>query len=149
MLIRLADVFDWDSETGHLSNKQTFFDNSKRRPMALSDPLTMMLGSGGPDGLTLDSRGRLYQAVFGRGLIERFTSDGQCDLQIELGARCPTSVVFGGDSLRTLYVTTASMELLPGEITVRGDLGGNILKVDLDDILEKGVKGLVKPEFDG
>ena len=108
-----------------------------------------MLGPGGPDGHTIDSRGRIYQAVFGRGLVERFTPDGKCDLQVEINARCPTSVVFGGDSLRTLYVTTASIELLSGEITVKGDLGGQILKIDLDDILEEGVKGLVKPEFDG
>lgn len=142
-------VYDYDPETGLISNRRDFFNNHKRRPASLTDPLSAMVGPGFPDGHTLDSRGRVYQAVFARGLIERFTPDGECDLQIETGARCPTSCVFGGDSLRTLLVTTASEALQPGEIQVGGDRGGNILRIDLDDVLEEGVKGVVKPSFDG
>lgn len=94
----------------------------------------------------MDSAGNIYQAVFGRGLIERFTPEGVNDLTIKLGARCPTCPVFAGKDLKQLYITTASKPLYPGEKELIGDLGGCILKVDLSDHMQ-AVDGTIKPCF--
>jgi L-arabinonolactonase len=144
----VSGVYDWDAETGLISNRQPFFDNNARRPAALTDPVSAALGPGNPDGHTLDTAGRVYQAVFARACIERFAPDGTHDLTIELPARCPTCPMFGGDALTSLYVTTASEALLPGEAAA-GDLGGSVLRIDLAEVLGEGVKGTVKHEFAG
>lgn len=140
------DVYDWDPETGLIRDKREFFNNNKRRPSSLFDPLTTAVGPGFPDGHTLDSAGNVYQAVFARGLIERFTPEGINDLTIKLPARFPTCPIFGGKDLKQLYITTASEALQPGEKELAGDLGGCILKVDLSEFMPQA-EGLVKPLF--
>lgn len=105
-----------------------------------------MLGPGGPDGHTLDSAGNVYQTVFGRGCIERFTPEGIHDLTIKLPARCPTCPTFGGPDMKTLYITTASAPLLPGEVALANDQGGNILQADLSDFMPTA-EGRLKPLF--
>ena len=144
----LLDVYDYDPSTGAISNRSEFFDNFKRRPSSLFDPLTSMLGPGLPDGHTLDTAGNVYQCVFSRGSIERFTPDGIHDLTINLPARCPTCPVFGGQDLTTLYVTSASQALMPGEQQLLGDEGGCVLSIDLSQLMA-GAKGIVKPDFNG
>lgn len=91
------------------------------------------------------SNGNVYQAQFGASTVERFTPEGVNDLTIQLPARCPTCPVFGGPDLTSLYVTTASEALLPGEMAA-GDLGGMVFRIDLS---EEGVKGVVKHQFAG
>jgi len=139
-------VYDFDVENGKVSNRKTFFDNNLRSAKGI---LGSVLGEGTPDGMTADSAGNIYVADFGRACVQGFSPDGQQFLQINLPARCPTCPVFGGDNLRTLYVTTATEALLPGEQAILGDLGGNIFKVDLDAVLQAGVKGVVKHAFAG
>jgi hypothetical protein len=78
----VAGVYDWDAETGLISNRQPFFDNNARGPAALADPVSTALGLGNPDRHTLDIVGRVYQAVFARACIERFAPDGTHDLTI-------------------------------------------------------------------
>ena len=107
-----------------------------------------MIGPGNPDGHTLDTAGNLYQCVFSRGCIERFTPEGIHNLTIDLPARCPTCPVFGGSNLKVLYLTSASETLLPGERQILGDQGGHVLKIDLSKILNDA-SGIIKPEFDG
>lgn len=110
------------------------------------DPLTTAVGPGFPDGHALDSAGNVYQAVFGRGLIERFTPEGVNDLTIKLPARFPTCPAFGGKDMKQLYITTASEPLLPGEKELAGDQGGCVLKVDLSSYMQSS-NGCVKPPF--
>lgn len=145
-------MYDWDPETGDITNRQPFFDNHKRRPASLQDPLSAMLGPGFPDGHILDTHGNVWQAVYGRSLVERFTpageGQGKNDLQIQVPARCPTCPVFGGQNLDQLYVTTASQELKPGEAELLKDQGGSILRIDLSKVLN-GAKGTVKHSFGG
>lgn len=140
-----ADVYDYDSETSLISNRREFFNNNKRRPSSLFDPLSTVVGPGFPDGHALDSAGNIYQAVFGRGLIERFTPEGVNDLSINLGARFPTCPAFGCKNMKQLYITTASEPLQPGEKELGGDLGGCILKVDLSEHIPNA--GTIKPYF--
>ncbi|AGL17239.1 SMP-30/gluconolactonase/LRE family protein [Actinoplanes sp. N902-109] len=83
------DRFAVDPATGELSD---------RRPFARLDP-----AAGAPDGLTVDSDGFVWAALFGGGAVQRFRPDGTPDRRIELPARQPTSVCLVD---RTLIVTS-------------------------------------------
>jgi sugar lactone lactonase YvrE len=65
-------------------------------------------GLGRPDGLTVDSEGGIWVAMWGGGAVLRFLPDGTLDERIELPVSNPTSVCFGDADLATLYITTAS-----------------------------------------
>lgn len=64
-------------------------------------------GPGAPDGSALDSEGYLWNARWGGGCLLRFAPDGSLDRRIEVPISHPTSCVFGGPDLSTLYLTSA------------------------------------------
>ncbi len=65
-------------------------------------------GSGGrPDGATFDSAGCYWSAQFDGGRVLRLSPDGQVLDEIQLPTRWPTMVAFGGEDLRTLYITSS------------------------------------------
>ncbi len=62
---------------------------------------------GRPDGAAVDSEGCYWAAMYeGQGLV-RLSPRGELLQRVELPVRCPTMPCFGGDDLRTLYVTSA------------------------------------------
>ena len=46
--------------------------------------------------------------MFEGGRLLRFAPDGQLLREVTLPLRCPTMLAFGGDDLKTLYITSAS-----------------------------------------
>jgi len=62
---------------------------------------------GGPDGLAVDADGFVWVAVFGGGCVARFDPDGRLDRTIDVPADEVTSLCFGGNDLRDLYIATA------------------------------------------
>lgn len=62
---------------------------------------------GRPDGASVDSEGYYWAALYEGGRIARISPEGKVVEEHALAARCPTMCAFGGDDLRTLYVTTA------------------------------------------
>lgn len=64
-----------------------------------------------PDGAVVDSTGALWSAWWNTGQVGRYLPDGSLDQVIDLPSRRATCPAFGGDDLRTLYVTTARMGL--------------------------------------
>ena len=97
---------------------------------------------GMPDGATVDSRGYLWSARVGAWAIVRYAPDGTVDRTIDLPVKRPTSVMFGGDDLRTLYITTATRSLSPDELAAQPHAGA-VLAVRVD------VPGLPEPDFAG
>jgi gluconolactonase len=63
---------------------------------------------GDPDGLAVDETGCVWVAILGGFGIARFTPDGRLDSHVDVPATMVTSVCFGGDDRRDLYVTTAA-----------------------------------------
>ncbi len=63
---------------------------------------------GRPDGAAVDSEGTYWCAMFEGGRLLRFSASGELLREVALPLRCPTMVAFGGDDLRTLYITSAS-----------------------------------------
>jgi D-xylono/L-arabinono-1,4-lactonase len=88
-----VSLFDYEVKTGALSNRRVF----ARLPDSL----------GAPDGMTVDAKGFVWVAVWGGSCLLRYAPSGREDSRIYFTARLVSSVTFGGDDYRDLYVTSA------------------------------------------
>src|SRR5690606_11569772 len=77
-------------------------------------------GTGRPDGLTVDSEGCLWVAVFYGGVINRYSPNGELLVSVSTGAPLTTSCAFGGTDLRTLFLTSARIRLPPDWVAAAG-----------------------------
>lgn len=85
--------YDYNPDTGTVSNRRVFADFSDQ--------------PGRPDGAISDSEGVLWNAQWNGYRGGRFRPDGSIDRIIETPVMNPTCVVFGGQELDVLYITTA------------------------------------------
>jgi len=92
---------------------------------------------GSPDGSAMDAEGYVWNARWGGSCLIRFAPDGSVDRVIDLPVSHPTSCVFGGPDLKTLYVTSAA----PAD--AHGEFDGAVVTADVD------VKGLECTRFAG
>lgn len=76
---------------------------SQRRLVFRVDP-----ADGSPDGMTVDSEGCIWSAIWGGGQVRRYAPDGQLLQRIEVPARQPSAVCLTGHHL---IVTTAAYAL--------------------------------------
>ncbi|GAB2854282.1 SMP-30/gluconolactonase/LRE family protein [Pseudoduganella ginsengisoli] len=85
---------------------------------------------GRPDGAAVDAEGNYWVALFEGGRVVKLSPSGVILQEIALPVRCPTMVTFGGDDLKTLYITTAGKR--PAEELARLPLSGKVLQVKVD-----------------
>ena len=104
------DAYDFDPAAGSLSNR--------RRVVTLPDDTASPLGHTVFDGLATDAEGNLWVAIYGIGEVHCYSPAGAELEVVEVPALATTSVAFGGDGLRTLFVTTGS----PGEELEAGSI---------------------------
>jgi sugar lactone lactonase YvrE len=95
---------------------------------------------GRPDGAAVDAEGYYWSAFYEGGRVVRFAPDGTIDAVYSLPVRCPTMCAFGGDDLRTLYITTARAGRSAEEIA-REPLAGGLFAMRVD------VPGLPEPRW--
>lgn len=127
-------VFKFDVEAkGTLKNKREFVNFG-------ADPEW-----GSPDGMTTDAKGGVWVAHYGGGRISRFLPDGKLDFQIAMPVSQITSMVFGGDKLDHLYVTSAAQFLPEG--APDGALAGSLFEIPPS--LLRGHTGLPTNKFAG
>jgi sugar lactone lactonase YvrE len=126
-LTRTIWANDFDFESGTLGERRTF--------ARLADD------DGLPDGLTVDSEGFVWSAIWDGWRVIRFTPEGDIDREIRVPVQRPTSLAFGGDDLTTLFVTSASFEL-DARALARGPLAGGVFAIQV------GVTGLPEKGFD-
>ncbi|HEY8050044.1 MAG TPA: SMP-30/gluconolactonase/LRE family protein [Ramlibacter sp.] len=89
-------------------------------------------GYGGrPDGATVDSEGHYWCSMFEGQRLLKLSPTGDIAGEIELPVRCPTMPCFGGDDLRTLYVTT-SREKRPADELQQFPLSGHVIATRVD-----------------
>lgn len=62
---------------------------------------------GRPDGAAVDLQGNYYAAMYEGRRVCKFAPDGRLLASIATPAQCPTMPCFGGDDLKTLFITTA------------------------------------------
>ena len=99
-------AWDWAPEPNVLSKPRVFarFDGKP-------DGWTSDAGSpygGRPDGAAVDAAGDYWVAMFEGAQLLRFMPTGEQVEAIALPSQCPTMPCFGGDDLRTLFVTSAA-----------------------------------------
>jgi sugar lactone lactonase YvrE len=122
------DVFDYDAGSGEIAG---------RRPFAETDP-----SDGLPDGMTVDSEGGVWVCLFGGGAVRRYGADGALEAHVELPVTNPTSPVFGGPDLQTMYVTSARHGLSDEQLAAEPAAGAVL-------VLEPGVAGMPGNRFAG
>jgi sugar lactone lactonase YvrE len=114
-----------DSPTGRIDVCELDADTHlpvARRPFVAVDP------PGVPDGLTLDTDGCVWVALWDGGRVCRYTPDGRLDRVVELPVSRPTSCAFGGPDRRTLFVTSARHGLGERELAAQ-PLAGAVFAV--------------------
>lgn len=114
--------FNFDVETGTVSHPQCFHQFSADKANNYG---------GRPDGAAVDSEGAYWCAMFEGGRLLRFSPEGEILREIKLPLRCPTMVAFGGDDLRTLYITSASHGR-PAQEREQYRLTGCVLSMQVD-----------------
>lgn len=91
---RQVSRFAYDGESGKLSERKTL--------------ITFAESDGFPDGMTIDSAGCLWIALWsGHAVVRVDGESGQIIERILVPAPQVSSCAFGGPGLRTLYITTA------------------------------------------
>jgi sugar lactone lactonase YvrE len=96
-------------------------------------------GPGKPDGLTVDSEGGVWVALYAGGAVLRYDPSGALSEVIEVPVQLVTSCCFGGEDLSELYITTSRENLSPDE----EPNAGSIFRV------RTGVRGLPVQPFTG
>jgi sugar lactone lactonase YvrE len=119
---------DYDRKTGNLTNRRVFAE--------------IPIEQGVPDGMTIDSEGFVWTAIWFGSRVKRFAPDGRLDREIPLPVTQTSAVTFGGPELADLYVTSAAFgsgdSLLPPGYDLSAPRGG-----DLYCIRNTGVRGTV------
>ena len=101
---REVKAFDYDLSTGQIANPR----------VAITVPETL----GWPDGMTSDTDGNLWIAMWGGAQVTRWNpQNGELLEQIALPAKNVTSCAFGGDDLNVLYITSARKGLEQADLT--------------------------------
>ncbi len=107
---------------------------------------------GVPDGMTVGADGCLLSAHFGGARITRYRPDGSIDRVIDMPVPITTSCAFGGPDLKSLFITTGSVEFpvdwdkvraMDDEVPAIGPLPGALYSIGTD------LRGVAETAFAG
>jgi L-arabinonolactonase len=121
-------AYDYDPATGAIANRRVFAET--------------LSGRGAPDGSTIDEEGFLWNAEWGGWRLTRYAPDGRVDRVVPLPVAQPTSCMFGGADLKTLFVTSATFALAAKELSAQ-PWAGALMETEV------GVRGLPAARFKG
>jgi sugar lactone lactonase YvrE len=107
-------AFDFSLTDGRLSDRRVFVSGGTE--------------TGVPNGITVDSEGFVWAAMLGGWAVHRYSAEGRMVEVIRLPIPMPTNLCFGGDDLRTLYVTSTYLRLPPGYSTI-APLSGKLIGI--------------------
>ena len=124
---RTVMAYDYDLSTGAIANP---------RPVISVAPAL-----GWPDGMTSDTQGRLWVALWGGARLTRWNPEnGQLLEEIPFPALNVSSCAFGGPDMTDLYVTTARKEMDARQLA-KYPLSGGLFRIRTD------IQGLPSFEF--
>jgi L-arabinonolactonase len=129
-------AYDYDIAKGTLSNKRIFATTKDDEGVA--------------DGSTVDAEGCMWNAQLISGDLVRYTPDGKVERKIGMPVRNITSVIFGGDKLDEIYVTSMARVKHPAvhdhfAKEVKPQFGAG----HLYRIKGLGIRGVPEPRFAG
>lgn len=128
-------AYDFDIKAGTISNERTVVD--------FGDASTLSV-YGYPDGMTIDTEGKLWVACYIVGKVIRFDPDtGKALSTIDFPAKRTTSCCFGGKTFDELYVTCGRFGMTDEE-KVNTPLAGSVFRVT-----GLGVKGTPAAIYEG
>ncbi len=91
-LAHAIHAYDYDLQTGGITSRRIF--------APIDEPLL-------PDGLTVDAEGCIWLALWDGGCVRRYSPGGELMQTVKLPTPLTTSLMFGGEALDELYVTSA------------------------------------------
>jgi sugar lactone lactonase YvrE len=113
---RKVQAFDYDLATGQIANP--------RVAIRVGDTL------GWPDGMTSDTDGNLWIALWGGAQITKWNPQtGQLLEQIPVPALQASSCIFGGKDMNELYITTARKGMSQADLQ-KYPLSGGLFKTE-------------------
>lgn len=121
-------AYDYDAETGGIDNRRPFVEIPE--------------DEGRPDGMTVDADGCLWVALWDGWAVARFDPSGKRIETIPMPCMRPTSCMYGGADLSTMYVTSATMMLTEEQLADQ-PLAGALFAIDT------GCRGRIEPKFAG
>ena len=99
-------------------------------------------GHGRPDGAAVDAEGCYWSALWDGWRVVRLSPAGELLQTVELPVQRPTMIAFGGDDLKTAFVTSAGKNLTDEERVTQPHAGG-VFSFGVD------VPGLAQANFGG
>lgn len=93
------DRFDFDVTTGTIANRQPWVQFDRK---VEGQPY-----GGRPDGAAVDVEGNYWVAMYEGACVLQLSPAGEVLQRIGVPVQCPTMVCFGGEDLRTLFITSA------------------------------------------
>jgi sugar lactone lactonase YvrE len=121
-------AFDYDLDTGQISNTRVIIHFQKT--------------FGWPDGMTSDTDGNLWIAMWGGARVTQWKPDGTLLAQFGVAAKNVTSCVFGGARMNELFMTTALVGMDAAGLRKYPQAGGVFR-------METNVTGMPTYEFGG
>ena len=86
---------------------------------------------GSVDGAAMDVEGGYWAALYGGGKIVRIMPDGNIEREILLPVTQPTMPAFGGQDMKTIFITTAYQNIEADDLSSQ-NLAGGLLSVQTD-----------------
>lgn len=109
--------YSYEKETGEISDQSLIYEFDE--------------DLGYPDGMTIDADDKLWVALYaGRKVIQINPKNGHIEFEIRLPVPKPTSCTFGGEDLKTLFITTCR-EYMDEPNLEKAPLSGSLFSVDL------------------
>ena len=118
------------------------FDLADGQPGERRIFLQFKAGEGYPDGMTVDSEGCLWIALWDGWCVRRYSPGGEWLETLKMPVARPTSCAFGGLDLNQLYITSASVGLDQAAREMQPNAGGLFM-------VTPGVRGLDDAPFAG
>lgn len=115
-------AYDFDVASGTIANGRLFKQFSTDKSSNYG---------GRPDGAAVDVEDAYWCAMYEGGRLLRMSPAGEILREIQLPARCPTMIAFGGADYRTVYVTTVRHNR-PAEEIHQYPMSGCVLSFQVD-----------------
>jgi sugar lactone lactonase YvrE len=113
-------AWDWNASSNAMSGERIF----RQWPGKPAGWKSGMAGySGRPDGAAVDVQGNYYVAMYEGARVVKLSPAGDVVAEFAVPALCPTMPCFGGDDLKTLYLTTARHQRPAAELEAFPDSG--------------------------